>query len=469
MKRNWILAVTLILSIISGGYSIANPTPTMTSEGYLRKLSRRLKGKIPTAKENSALRLAKTKGQEKDFFDHKIDEYLKSPEYVDMMTLRLQELFKLNVYSQPYSEVEKEYQDPKTVITNGYERAPYFSTIGEIFRDLISNNRSLDQLVLGKRYTIYSQVNGLMGISGYGFFSGVAPEQIPVSNDGGFRGTVKEQQAFQAKGQQKQTITFNNDDLRVAGALTSEDFFQRYVNSTINKNRQRAAAIFRIFMCEDLIPSIPQGDSKRHAAMKLAFPDYEVTTDDVIKNRDTMKELLHGERLDCKGCHRKLDPAGKHYQNSRVTLSPIATPGALVYDDENGKPVVIPTAGIGAFAKALVEQPKYLDCQVKHFWSWMIASDINLDTLPELKSKLISQFSANGRRVNDLVKTIVTLPEFKQKPEPMAQAKVTFSQMVPLLARCTNCHSSGQTPLFNQMPFQNSKGDHVYWINVTRA
>lgn len=428
--------IFILLGLLSNS-SYSAQAAEMESHAYLRKLSRRLKNRLPEPKEYEALQNSIEKGSAANFLDSTIDEYLKSEEFADVMTSKLQELFRLNQYSEDR-----------------------LSTTAGLFRSLAKENKSWDELATGKEYHVFSRRRPANGKSGAGFFSVAASDEIPVSNDGAFSGFLKDQ--GEALGTvAERVIKFKNADDRIAGAITTEDFFDRYVDTTVNKGRQRAAAIFRIFMCENLQPIIENGgDTKKHAGLKLAFPENFPLTDIQGPNYDNG---LHGQRADCFACHRKLDPAGKHFQNSRIVLGPRAAAGALVYDDENGREVVVPTSGIGDFAKAIVRTSKYSECQVEHFWNWFVGSDIDLNNFLELKHSLGEQFSKN-RRVQDFVKYLVKLPEFKGKPiEPEVQ-KMRFGQIAPALRRCNSCHESKHIPNFSRLPFENENGDHVYWI-----
>jgi hypothetical protein len=456
-------AILIALLIVPSGIARAEDS-NVNSFAYLRKLSRRLKSKNPESQEYEALKEAITKNKEAQFIEAKIDEYLMSGAFADVMTSKLQELFRLKQDPVTFTDLQKT-MSLKNVDHSDDEFRNYHSTTANFFRSLVTKDKSWDELATGKEYVIYSRLRPALGKSGTGFFAAAAPEKIPVSNNGAFSGSLEEQAAAIGDIGKSLSLDFKSSDSRVAGAITTEDFFDRYVDTTVNKGRQRAAAIFRIFMCDDLRPIIADnGDTKKHIALKVAFPQkYDVALKDIINDNANI-ETLHG-RSDCNACHRKLDPAGRHFLNSRIVLGPQAAPGALVYDDENGKEVTIPTSGIGEFAKAMVRTPKYAECQVKNFWKWFVGSDVDLNDFPSLKIDLLTKFDSNKRRVRAFVKYLVKTPEFKQKPAKPNFENINFARIAPVLNRCNSCHSSDLIPDFSHLPFKNKTGDHAYWVN----
>ena len=68
-------------------------------------------------------------------------------------------------------------------------------------------------------------------------------------------------------------VSFAENDLRLAGALTTPLFFSRYATTGINKNRRRAAAIFRIFLCDKMTAAIPAMETIDDATFNLLYPE----------------------------------------------------------------------------------------------------------------------------------------------------------------------------------------------------
>src|SRR4051794_33048941 len=73
----------------------SNPTLKLSEESYLRKLSFSIRGLPPTAAEYNDLKTALLKSSVDRFFAYKTREYLASEYHIRKMTVRLEELFKL--------------------------------------------------------------------------------------------------------------------------------------------------------------------------------------------------------------------------------------------------------------------------------------------------------------------------------------------------------------------------------------
>jgi hypothetical protein len=137
---------------------------------------------------------------------------------------------------------------------------------------------------------------------------------------------------------------FNSSDKRIAGALTTERFFARNINTALNKNRKRAAAVFRIFLCDEMEAAIAETDNNFDFLLDLVFPKTgSITSSDAVAVLNNEND--HGNRADCMSCHYKLDPMGKNFGGSGVSLAPIAFKGALSYETSKGEKVYIKTDG----------------------------------------------------------------------------------------------------------------------------
>ena len=79
------------------------------------------------------------------------------------------------------------------------------------------------------------------------------------------------------------TNQFDPTESRVAGALTTARFFNRYNTTEINKNRKRAAAVFNIFLCDAMEPSIPEPSANPDDLLDKAFPGGNTMTEEDLR------------------------------------------------------------------------------------------------------------------------------------------------------------------------------------------
>jgi len=234
-------------------------------------------------------------------------------------------------------------------------------------------------------------------------------------------------------------ITFAPDDQRIAGAVTTPRFFGRYANTALNKNRRRAAAIFRIFLCDTMVPSVPPTDaSGEDKDFATIFPDHNNYNEDQI--RQNAQADVHGQLPDCKACHYKLDPLGQVFGFSAAALSPEPEPGALRYRGADGRNIDVPLRGLGDMAATLVQQPEYVSCQVRHFWNWYVGKDVPLSRNKE--NDLIKKFNDLGRKSQDFVAYLISLPEFRAKPEILTDDQLTARRVVKIFQNCNGCHQA---------------------------
>jgi hypothetical protein len=241
-------------------------------------------------------------------------------------------------------------------------------------------------------------------------------------------------------------IKFADDDERIAGALTTPRFINRYNTTNTNRNRRRAAAVFRIFLCDPMVPVIPPPPDKKAAVLNRAFADEDAEMVHTAASEDQLEAILrvapenrHGTDRQCAACHYKLDPMGKTFQNIGIALNPLSSPGALVFNRVKEKSVNTPVEGIGSLAKEIVKQPEYVNCQVQWFWDQFIGKDVTLKFAR--RAELAAAFEQVGRRTNDFVRILVSAPEFRQRQARVEH--VLYEQVQPLLKRCDSCHNGG--------------------------
>lgn len=434
----------IFVSLFFALSSAAAPAPSLSDAGYLRKVSLHIRGVAPSTEEYAQLGSLKMAEDRAQFIQQKISAYLSSQEAEERMIFRLSELFQIRtptISTLAYDKLpasKRNYIDSQSLF--------FRDSMTDIFARLSRDNLSWDYLLTGRDYNAFATYTyDGTDITDYSFFSTLFPN-LPESqeNPRGNQNNLSEPRPAPIP------LHFEADDTRVSGVLTTPRFFSRYVTTNVNKNRRRAAAVFRIFLCDPMFPIIPPPPDRKGAILSNAFNDQlhvgvsEARLESMIKMGDAQR---HGSDQRCVACHYKLDPMGRTFQNIGLALSPSPAPGKLTYARAaDGQKFEVPLRGIGDLGKAIARQPEYVSCQIDWFWKEFIGSDVPLT--PERKIDLMAKFENVGRRTNDFIRVLVTAPEFRMRPQ--VSDKISFAQVQPLLKRCDTCHSSvGDIPTFS--------------------
>lgn len=418
----------------------------------LHKLSMSLRGQAPTSEEYKQLKETLSKKTEQEFFSRKAKEYMNTATYRERMVLRLEELFNLkSSSSRPFLFPGAKEALPFSVT---YKQ---FSATENVFRDIFTKNLSWDFLLNGKSYRLPVVKDVIYELDFYSNVLGLPSETreffiFPDANDVFTPESYKE-------------ISFADDDPRIAGVLTSPRFFERYTNTGLNKNRRRAAAVFRIFLCDPMMAAIPENHDSKSLA-DLVFPEGEAKTETEIR---TSIDSLHGSQPDCMACHYKLDPLGLGFRLSPQLLHDEASAGSLVFKKSNGENVTKSGRGIGDIAKHLSEQPEYASCQVEHFWNWFIGTDVPIGK--RTRTELVKNFNNVGRRANDFIAYLVSRPEFRMRKSNDPQRAMVV-ETKNFLKRCDSCHdgvkraTGGQLPRFATWPIGDGSAEQAKdWLS----
>ncbi len=346
------------------------------------------------------------------------------------MSERLQELFRYEV----------KLIDPRENSDSDYLRSKYASA--NFFKRVLALNLSWDQLFTGKTYPFLSTTKDPFLPR---FFTDLAPTQIPAEKYPGSSGSW----------------VFPETNSAIAGALSTKDFVERYPTTPLNKNRKRAAAVFRILLCDDMKPAFfPTAPEQTNSAIHEFFSNDEVSTTTATATMPaqiTPVEDLHGSSPSCMSCHYKLDPLGKAFEKMNLTLGE-PSPGRLVYRRENGDLVDISGNGLGDLTQAITQQPEYARCQVKRLWSWFIGTDAPLSE--KKTQELVQNFNRLGRATQDFVGYLVNRPEFIDSVLAMENRSNPFLKAKSALHRCDSCHAGESVPSFTHFPIGGSEQAH---------
>ena len=443
------------------------PAPESLSDAsVLRKLSLSLRGVPPEAADYKALAaIANSSGREA-FLKQKANDYIATPGYRDRMVFRLTELFQVNPSPIPEALVAKyaNRADAPPGIdfgTKTYTR----DAMTDLFARIATQNLSWDSLLTEKSYVAYPKnINVFTSSPGDIGFLNLVATSLPYDDRGGALSQNFDQRP--ELNLKSYPISFASNDLRVAGALTTSRFMGRYTTTGVNKNRRRAAAVFKIFLCDPMIPAIASNSDRTHEFLDATFAStYEVTENQIKAGAVASAEARHGSDAQCLSCHYKLDPMGHTFQNIGIAINPDPSPGALAFKHtQTGVLENTHLDGIGDLGAAITKQPEYVDCQVKWFWKQFIGQDAPLSATK--KQELITKFEAVGRRTNDFVAALVTSDDFRKRP--VALSVVTFSQVEPILKRCDACHEKEPSiPTFAKLPigYTGKWDEHKTWIN----
>lgn len=436
----------------------------LTPQARLRKMSLHIRGYVPTSDEYKALASVLTQpgADVSKFYVDKANEYLATPAHVGKMIDRLDELFKLKLAAQ-----SPELQDPTA--PNRKIGTETLNAMDLTFREVIKSNLSWDLFLISKKYTVLNPENGVqarLSPSDLGYLNAVAPT-LPPSYEGVIKSQSPQLTPAQAATLPK-TVTFDDDDARIAGVLTTSRFQNRYSTTNGNKNRGRAAAVFRVFLCDDMkAVFVPTGDDTQ-TLLDEAFPGtgpmVPTGPDTAMGAHPTLSdEQRHGTDPTCMACHYKLDPLGRTLTNMGMALAPQPAGGRLTYKRADGSLVDVAARGVGDIGRAMAAQPEYAQCQVRHFWDWFVGNRVTLTDQRLLD--LTKKFDELEHKPNDFISYLVNQPEFFETP--LKASAITFAQIKPTLNNCASCHAGlGDDDIANLaiFPFKNDIGGNAYWL-----
>lgn len=395
---------------------------------FLNKITKRLIGRAANPSEFESLRKelksqnCTAAGCVEKFFRSYIREKMAQPEFYALAYSKVTE--RLGYKSPPSSALSRILEDARTI--GGASEGRDFALIYRTFLE----NKSIDELFTSQIVTDPFFANISAGNTDTQRFT------VDISNLGFSADSPK---PFSIRLEDGKSIEANEFNLsghpNIAGVFSSARFMLRYWDSPENQNKKRAAAYFRIMLCDMMSPALERESQKeKEVRIALGISDDEVIAGDlkqIHKNR-------HADQKDCAVCHTRLDPIGRTMRPLEIGISAEPFKGNLHYYNSMGEITNIPVNHLHDLIEKTTKQPKYLDCQVNWLIETYAGKDLNL---PPLRfNEILSNVEKKNRRVKTVIEDILMIPELRGIVTTMNEpASLIASRKV--LANCTECHS----------------------------
>lgn len=306
-KVSFILAFLLFLS---GGAFADELSP----EVYLGKISQRLTGQWPTPDEYALLSASMASSQCREshcltnFFTEYIRLKLDSPQFYSEAVLKTYEKFGFQIPQVPPFPFTPKFDSGNDLLG----REPLL-----VYR-VFKQNLSVNELFSAQTYWLNSV--DLAAYTSAVFTLPITWEKLPSSH------LVTSSEVPEIT----LPATLNQLDYRghpnVAGLFSTKKFMDRYWNTPSNAGFKRAAAVFKVMLCDRLFPSIERkGQKAREEALALGSVDQKIsdrTLEEIHKNR-------HANQEDCRKCHDRLNPMALTMRPLEVGISQFPSPGRL--------------------------------------------------------------------------------------------------------------------------------------------
>jgi hypothetical protein len=427
MKSLLILFISLA-SLLLEAKSL-NPAET------LRKLSYVLTERPPSADDFARLE-GLSDEQLQDFLVERARVYLETEESQQVLIDRVKALFRMRVLD-----------------TGFFNAASPNNAFDSTLKRVIQANEPWRNLLLSQDYTISHEISFFSG-SDLLFFQFIFYEEL---QDILFEALAnRESNTSMLESSKTSQLSAHTEEQRaqLAGVITTQRFFKRYPTTKVNKDRSRAAALFRVFLCDDMKPVVLTNDEEDNELLKKSLLAAHSGDDQFQSIEDQ-----HGSDPQCMSCHYKLDPMAQVFNGSGAILNAFASHGAVVYKDSLGEEINEPVQGFQELAQALVRQPDFKSCQVRHFWNWIIGRDVPLTR--EKREELVEIYDRVDGRPRDFITQLIQRPEFTRH-QPLQESDIRFSHVRPILQRCDTCHL--QEPL---APILGDVYPYTLWDNVS--
>lgn len=426
-KRKCLSVVVCLLLLLGQNFAIADASEE--SQAIFMKIKHRLAwGKSVSRDEWSDY---KKFSQEnncnsstcfKDFYVAKANGYMNEELFKKWMTSKVEELFYLK--SSQIGFVDK--------LSGSYGNSVDYNgtSFNLLTKQVISENLPWKELFLSEKYFINSSVEGILSYIN--------------QNDSEFVKMNVVGKVMPQKVSEQISVADFSKNPNFSGLFSTPRFLERFTDNELNSGRKRSSAFFRIMMCENLRPSIERKDQDV-IENRISLG---VTEQDFIRlHKQDSLESQHGSNPDCRKCHDRLDPAAWTMRGLRVGISPFATKGFLVYNDDEENLKKIPVASFKDLVQKTVEQDRFYECQSENFIRWIIGKDI------QITQKRRAEFSKKFREINgkpkEFIRFLINTDEFqKGRSEEAINEPQSLSRAREVFSNCNECHKN--------MPFGNN-------------
>lgn len=429
------LAITLLLILAGFTTTLEAQAQELPPQVFLYKLTMRLVGRPPTLAEKNQLAGKTRSGCETvtcldGFFRSFIREKMSQPEFYAIAYSKVTERFG---YKSPSSSALSQILQTARENESASEGRD-FMLVYRTFKE----NASIDDLFVSQTITdpTFPDV-----AAANGSFERYSIDTSKMSRP-------PQQGTYDLRLENGSTITANEFNLKghanVSGLFSSTRFLLRYWNSPINMNRKRAAAYFRVMLCDAMSPALERETQKeKELRLALGMSDEQVSVEELEK----IHQNKHANQKDCAVCHNRLDPIGRTMRPLELGVSGVAFKGRLRFANSLSENSDISVDGFHDLIVKTTEQSKYIDCQTNWMIETFLGKDLGLSTLRF--TEVLKTVEKNKRRVKSTIEELLMLPEFRglvqRVPEP---ASLVAAKAV--LSNCNECHSN----LFKERPEQ---------------
>ncbi len=340
-----------LFSIISLSFALlfAQISSAGEKELYLRRVSLLLRGVPPKYEEIESLKFL-NEDQFKIILAEKITEYSESDLFNEKMRVRILEMLQMKVTPR----LSPELLAPSSFLLEAskeFVSSQISSTVLDQFIiDLLKSNKSWDKLLTGTQYTI--DPSSASASTELDFYQNATPKSL-------------------------------------AGIITTPRFFERYFSSNSDKNRTRASAIFKIFLCKNISIRPKSMDNNRPRLLNLALNIKSHIAKTSVTNKVSSENT-------------QLDRLGLAFEHSVIRPDPAQVKGYLTYKKGRGN-ISIPFLSMNQMAQTITKQQEFLSCQTNHFWNWFVGDDVENTK----KTQLMNYFDKSQRQPKVLIKKIL--------------------------------------------------------------
>jgi len=445
MKYLWHLVLVSGL-FISSLISVQAFAKALDPANYLDKISQRLTGKWPLPEEYDSLtQEMKAKNCQQvscldEFFKAYIRRKMDAPEFYSEATLKVFEKFSFQtppVPPFPLTAYGFDYYNAK----EREELLVYKVFHDDLAIDEIYTSQSYWERINAKKESFDKILDFSIESDARATMTNLDLTKYPDLN---LKNSTNTNYSGDATNVSINEVSYKGHP-NIAGMFSSNRFLTRYWNTPVNGNRKRAAAIFRIMLCDSMSPALErETQKKREEALALGISDTPAssrTLEEIHKNR-------HGNQKDCAQCHTRLDPVARTLRPLELGIAKLGVPGNLRFYNAVNQPQDIPVQNFHELIVKATQLERYNDCQMNWLFNWIVGKDTKIH--PLRFEELLNNFQTNRHHVKATIEALLQTPEFRGEessyvePHSLVATREVFSN-------CAFCHT----------PFLNMRGDEL--------